>query len=202
MITVVCTEWHDFLGRGAEYVAKLASMVARHLSVPHRFICVTDRWERHPGIECQDLGPVSQEESKGCWAKLRIFQPGRFDGRCVYLDVDSVIVGPLEPLAAHKGAVYLEDWGWAKHCLAGGMLVWDAGEHEELCYHTAEIRRRFNDQEWMTVVGGWSRLPPLLCRSYRYHCKAGPPAGACLVAFHGRPKPHEFTEGWVKEGWR
>jgi hypothetical protein len=204
-VTVVCVEWDNYLGRAAEYVQKMRAMVARHLATPHRFVCLTDDRRRYPAdIECMEFGHrLAPECSTGCWEKLHLFKPGRFSGRVVYLDLDSVIVGPLDELVQHKGAVHLADWGWARNIIAGGQLVWDAGEHEALhAAFTPDIPvQHVNDQEWMTVVGGWDRLPPHLCRSYRYHSKGGPPAGACVIAFHGQPKPHDFTDGWVADAW-
>ncbi len=38
--------------------------------------------------------------------------------------------------------------------------------------------------------------------SYKVHrCRSKPPAEAAVVAFHGKPKPHTITEGWVAEAW-
>jgi len=38
--------------------------------------------------------------------------------------------------------------------------------------------------------------------SYKVHgCQNGAPADAAAVAFHGSPKPHELTKGWVPQTW-
>lgn len=206
MITVACLDHRNYLGMGARYVAVLRSMVARNLAQPYRFVCLTDDPSRHdlPKGEIHYL-PSCDKLSQlltGWWAKLYLFEPGRFEGRVLYLDLDSVIVGPLDPLAAQTGAVYLKDWGWDKDVTAGGQLVWDAGEHADLWDGAPLAPKRFaDDQDYITARGGWNRLPPQLCRSYRYHCKSGPPAGCSVVAFHGSPKPHEVTGGWVAEHW-
>ena len=121
----------------------------------------------------------------------------------LYLDLDTVIVGPLDPLVAQTGAVKLRDWGWDRDVTAGGTLVWDAGEHADL-WDGADLapKRYADDQVYITARGGWNRLPPALLRSYRYHCKSGPPFGCSVVAFHGHPKPHEVATGWVPQHWR
>jgi hypothetical protein len=31
----------------------------------------------------------------------------------------------------------------------------------------------------------------------RDRCEDGPPPKACVVSFHGRPKPGDITHGWV-----
>ncbi len=35
----------------------------------------------------------------------------------------------------------------------------------------------------------------------RDRCANGHPPRACIVNFHGRPKPCDFTTGWVADGW-
>lgn len=212
MLTVACVETRNYLGRGAEYVRKLRAMVARNMEQPFRFACLTDEPKRHalPREEIHELLCVDKlgQLLTGWWAKLYLFSPGRFEGRVLYLDLDSVIVGSLDELAAHKGAVNLRDWGWDRDVSAGGMLCWDAGEHLD-AWEGAPLgpKRYANDQEYLNDLaarGGdpWPVMQKGLCVSYRYHCKSVPPAGARLVAFHGVPKPHELSIPWVEEAWR
>lgn len=186
MITVVCVNVGNYLGRGDEYVRKLRAMVARHLQPPHRFECIT------------------RSNKPGWWAKIDLFQPGRFSGRVLYLDLDSVIVGPLDALADTKGILHLADWGWTKNDYGSGVMVWDAGEHEEIFeqYYNQVPQQFRGDQDWMTHLGGWPALPKGLCVSYRYESTNHPPTGASVVCMHGEPKPHQITAGWVPEHWR
>jgi hypothetical protein len=186
MITVACVNVQNYEGRGEEYVAKMQSMVARHLKQPHRFEC------------------IRTSDKPGWWAKIDLFQPGRFSGRVVYFDLDTVIVGSLDALVQHKGTVHLTDWGWPKNMYGNAIMVWDAGEHEEIYtrYTPAVAKRLRGDNDWMFELGGWDRLPKGLNVSYRYESKAAPPAGAVTVSMHGRPKCHEITWGWVPQHWR
>lgn len=186
-VTVACVEYGNYLGRGEEYVRKLGSMVARHLARPHQFVCLRPQ-ER--GME-------------GWWAKIALFKPGQFSGRVLYLDLDTVVVGALDPLLDTPGILHLAQWGWKKNDYGSGVMVWDAGDHHEIWDRfSLDVPRTFRgDQDWMTHLGGWGALSPVLCRSYRYHCKSGPTPGASVVCFHGKPKPHELG-GWVKEAWQ
>ncbi|MGP1675908.1 MAG: hypothetical protein ACTS6J_01965 [Burkholderiales bacterium] len=184
-LTVACVQVENYLGRGQEYVDKLLGMVARNFSRPHRFECIT-------------------ESDKPSWfAKCDLFEPGRFCGRVLYLDLDTVICGSLDELAAIKGTVHLTDWGWAKNMYGNAIMVWDAGEHEEVwTRYTPDVPKRFRgDADWMFELGGWPALPKGMNVSYRYHAKAGPPAGAVTVSMHGKPKPHEILTGWVPKLW-
>lgn len=187
MLTVACVNYGDYLGRGADYVARMLSMVKRNLSEPFRFECLTDEG---------DLG--------GWWAKIELFRPGRFSGRVVYFDLDTVIVGDLAPLVAAPGIIHLDEWGWPAATLCSSVMVWDAGEHEQIWEKFSdEIPREYRgDQDYITELGGWERLPAHLCRSYRYHCVNKPPPGCVNVSMHGRPKPHEIASGWVPEAWQ
>jgi hypothetical protein len=144
------------------------------------------------------------EGLQGWWVKLALFQPGRFKGRVLYLDLDSVVVGVLDELAESKGIIYMPDWGWADPLLNSSVMVWDAGEHAEayLRYTPWVAKRLEGDDEWLTLLGGWEHLPARLCRSYRYHAREAPPEACAVVTFHGRPKPHEVTDGWVPTFWR
>jgi hypothetical protein len=185
-LTVACVEWGNYLGRGEEYVEKLRAGVGRWLQLSHEFVCVRP-----------------EGELQGWWNKIELFRPGRFTGRVLYLDLDSVIVGQLDELAISPGIVYLKDWGWKKHVYGSGTMVWDAGDHEDIFRRFSPMVSEWfaGDQDWMTHLGGWAPLPAHLCRSYRYHCKDRPPADCSVVAFHGQPKPHEVG-GWVAEAWR
>lgn len=185
-LTVACVQVENYLGRGDEYVEKMRSMVSRHLSVPFEFACITE------------------SDKPGWWAKVDLFQPGRFTGRVLYLDLDTVVVGSLDQLAESKGILALEQWGWVKPYYGSGVMVWDAGEHAEIFerWTPAVTRDLRGDQDWMYELGGWDALPGGLNVSYRYHAKDEPPSGAVTVSFHGRPKPHEVTRGWVPLHWR
>jgi hypothetical protein len=189
VITVACVEWGDYLGRGTLYVRALAAMVADNLPEPHRFVCLTDQPARHPGIDCVELQPGRV----GWWNKLELFRPGLFEGRVLFLDLDSIITGPLTELVESKGIIHLRDWGWTHDVYGSGVMVWDAGEHADvwICADPRRFGTYHGDQDFITELGGWDRFPPHLARSYRYHCKDIVPKGCAVVCFHGEPKPHQ-----------
>ena len=193
MLTVACVEWGNYQGRGRDYVARLQAMAARHLTVPHEFRCI------RPDAVTGDLD--------GWWNKVLLFRPGLFKGRVLYLDLDTIVVGTLDELVRHKGLLHLDEWGWKEKVYGSGVMVWDAGEHEEIYsrFTPAVAARLRGDQDWMTELGGWGALPPGICCSYKYHCakRGRPAAGASVVCFHGPIKPHTLPEGhWVREYWR
>lgn len=188
MITVVSAEWRNYLGRADEYIDKLRAGVARHLRAAHRFECLR-----------LDDSPLT-----GWFRKLEVFRPGRFKGRVLYLDLDSVVVGPLDPLVYRKGAVHLAHWGWSRNIHFGGVWVFDAENEGRAIWNEwrPEVAAEFeNDQDWITTLRVFDPLPKGLVVSYRYHCRNRLPGGASVVAFHGKPKPHEVADPWVRENW-
>ena len=78
-LTVACV-----LSPGPTYnrshVDRLEGMVAQHMSQPYKFVCVGD------------------SPFPGYWAKISLFQPGRFSGRVIYIDLDSTVIGSLDDL--------------------------------------------------------------------------------------------------------
>lgn len=195
-IVFACVKWGEKYG--ASYVNILADMVARNCELAHRFICFTDDPAGlSEDIETRNLPPGLE----GWWNKLALFHTDALPprSRIVFLDLDVIVTGPLEPLVRTKGIA--ADW------LQGGynssVMVWDHGEHNEAWQKIkpSDIARLHGDQDWLTELGGWNYLPADWIVSYRLHATEWPPEGAMIVAFHGQPKPHEVTEGWVPEMW-
>jgi hypothetical protein len=84
-----------------EYVTKLRNMVGRHLEVPFELVCFTDQAEQCEGATFID---TSQSGLSGWWQKLLLFEPSwRGHNRVIYLDLDTVIVGDITPLARVPG---------------------------------------------------------------------------------------------------
>jgi len=190
MITVACVNHGNYLSHGEEYVDNLRAMVARAMPTgqTYTFRCL------------KDIGPWGS-----WWSKIELFRPGMFPrGRVLYLDLDSVITGPLAPVFQDTGTIYLTDWGWRTHTLCSSVMVWDTGAHVNIFekFNGSVPKSYRGDQDWITSLGEWNRLPPHLCRSYRYHSVKAPPPGCSVVNFHGLPKPHQLASGWVPQVWR
>lgn len=99
MLTVVCV-YKTFGGnvtRGGNYdaswVQKLQNGVRRHLSVPHRFVCLSDA--EIPGVEVIPL----LNGWEGWWSKVEMFRPDLFDGPVLSFDLDVLITSSIDCLA-------------------------------------------------------------------------------------------------------
>lgn len=198
MLTIACVWVGERYGR--EYPAILQDMVCRNLDPARtpRFVCITDRLDELPA----DMEALPPEPGlSGWWQKVALFKPGKLPaGRIAYFDLDVAVTGPLDCLVDRKGIIH--DW----HTITynSSVMVWDAGEHAEAWGRFAPdvLDRLHGDQDWLTEVGGWAALPPEWCASYKSHARVWPPYEAKVVVFHGLPKPHEVTDGWVPQLWR
>lgn len=81
----------------AEWVAKLQRGVARHMTLPHRFVCLSD-----VDVPCERIPLVT--DWPGWWSKIELFRKGLFDGPVLYTDLDSVITGPLDGMFADQAS--------------------------------------------------------------------------------------------------
>ena len=77
MVNVYCVKVGKKYGR--EFVKKLKDSISKHLTVKHKFNCLTDKVEEDYDI------PVTHPELRGVFHKLTLFQ---FTGRCLYFDLD------------------------------------------------------------------------------------------------------------------
>lgn len=79
------------------YVKRLANGIRRNLSLPHKFICLTDK----PDLLSKIMGNGDHASQlnynwPGWWAKMELFN---HPGPLLYIDLDTVIVGSLDELA-------------------------------------------------------------------------------------------------------
>jgi len=192
------------------YVTVLQDMVARNLEggFPGRFVCFTDRRDELPlSVETRPL----PADLPGWWSKLALFRDGLFpDGdRVLFFDLDTVITGSIDALAKYEGEFAILRDFYRPNGLQSSVMAWRAGQH-------AEIWRTFEaagcpmddpggDQAWIEKHCHPSRVQrlqtmfPEMFVSYK-QCR-GIPQQASVVVFHGRPRPHEITDGWVPKVW-
>ena len=193
-VTVACVKWGKKYG--PEYVNILREMVAKNLSVLHRFVCLTDDAEGlAQGIEIMPL-PKGLD---GWWNKLALFQPGRFEGRVIYLDLDVCVTGNLDELASRDGII--KDWHLEGY--NSSVISWEAGKLDHLWTHFDKVTvplRLAGDQDWITEQAKLPVYPKSWCLSH-IGCETWPPNGAKVVCFHGAIKPHLKPYPWVELIW-
>lgn len=165
-LTVVCL-WIKGKGKrayGPHYVANLRSMVARHLSLPHRFVCLTDNIEGLPeGVE--GIYVKKPRKQVPWWLKLRLFSSKYgWSGRLLYLDLDTLVIGSLDEIATFPAPfALLPDMapnfkGNGSHEIVhrynSSVMVLDAGARDEIWdrFDNAVTGRLRSDQDWIGEV--------------------------------------------------
>ena len=115
---VLCLKWGTLFP--ADYVNVLYRAVSAHLSPGFRFLCLTDRTEGlAAGIETApipDIGLTPEQiRAPGVWRKLSLFHPEVAvlapGARALVIDLDMMILGPLDPFFAAQGGMILLDTG-------------------------------------------------------------------------------------------
>lgn len=106
MKQVICINWGT--AYGAPYINRLYAMVARNITPPFRFVAFTDTREGvRPEVECFNLPPmpggVIPQKTPGKWQKARLWAPelGDLEGNFLFVDLDVLITGSLDPFFAY-----------------------------------------------------------------------------------------------------
>lgn len=227
MITVACV-----LKSGGDYntayVRRLQEGVATHLSVPHRFVCLSD-----VDVPCERIPLVHGWPS--WWAKMELF---KLHGAVLYFDLDTIIIGNVDRLATHilniqNSLIMLR--GFYRQDQCSGILGWNgdaSGIFDEFkenyaakatfqqrpraTYMIVDGRQFRGDQEWLRVylknMEVWlsvTMVQDIMPGIYSYKVdirqKGRIPPDAKIICFHGRPRPaellanHELRKYWCKE---
>ena len=198
----------------AEYVRRLRNMVQKHTTISHDFICFTD-------IDIDIEGCINiplQNNFPGCWAKVEMFRPKLIKAkRIIYFDLDTVILGSIDDvLSINSDLVALKPWNKKnldKGMFASGMMSWK--NDGTFTYIYSQFNKKLikeypsGDQEYMSKKikekgGEFSFFQSLVkdIYSYKRNCRPNKPSNARIVCFHGKPRPHECPDRWVKNNWR
>jgi hypothetical protein len=233
MKSVVCWMWNEgFREYRPEHVNVLRRMVARHLSEPHRFICITDETEGFdPEVEviptppeARALGELKSPEGvrfPSCYRRLWMFSEAAkcLGGRVLLVDIDLVVTGDLGPLFEPEGDFIgwrpFRDWG-NRTRFGGGIYlltpgtrtqVWDDFKGAESMREARKAGFRGSDQAWLSYK--LAATDPYYGRDSGIYsirdfkgCEDKLPADARLVQFNGPCKPWQSKLAWAQEHWR
>lgn len=190
-VNVICVKWgHKY---GSDYVNRLRSMVSRHLSLPHRFVCFTDDADGispQSDIEVQPLPEVGfadfdQREpwtKAHGWLKITSFANPLADlsGPTLFLDLDVVILDNIDCLFSPDGEFRVIK-EWDKRDVTGNTSVFrfQAGAHADLIELLKKTKDEAlatyrNEQEFVThslhQQGKLQYWPSSWCVSFKRHC--------------------------------
>jgi hypothetical protein len=202
---------------GPDYVNRLFAMVARHLTLPHRFVCLTDdAGGIRPEVECRPLPAIELAGAPphSGWRKLSCLSPDLGDlGQVLFFDLDLVVVASIDCLFTYPGAFcIIENWTQRGRGVGNSSVFrFEAGAHrpvlQHFCDNAAQILRSCpNEQTYLSrSVGELTFWPQSWCCSFKHDClparplrpfrEARIPRDARVVVFHGEPKPPDAARG-------
>lgn len=99
MITIALWKWGTKFT--AMHVARMQSMLSRHLSLPHRIVCLTDQPASLPaGVIAAPLPPRFPGSDQKCMRRLWIYSPkaAQLGDRLLQLDLDLVLTDSIDPI--------------------------------------------------------------------------------------------------------
>lgn len=193
-LTVWCVCTWDKYHSG--YVYALKEMVEKNLTVPHQFKCITTR--QLDGV----FTVLPAVPWYGWWSKLSLFYPGIATGPSLYFDLDVVITGNIDYLVDYTKHKFAAPSNWAQSGHGGiqsSVMAWSGNFNEpyQSINWPEDSKRFWGDQEYLYDLLGenWERIPGV--GSYKYHCRGGKPENLRVLAFHGKPDPHEVRDPWI-----
>lgn len=203
-------------------VLKMQRMIQTHYDQPHTLTCLVDSHDRllrlrDAGIRAVSIARLHLPQS--WWAKMAIFHPEiRGPGRCIYLDLDTVILGDLTALTQ-----VTDDFAICENFTrAAGNLLWPCkygscamvlkeGFGVEIWSEYNNDREQWHkdcprgDQEAIQKMYKPSLLQPQLPLGYfvgyRDLTDEAPQSEAAIIVFGGRHRPHNSRFSWVKDAW-
>ncbi len=228
---VMCMKWGTLYS--ADYVNVLFSATGKHLQKPFRFVCLTENAQGiDPAIECYpipDPGLGGSYYGRGGWPKLLVHKADLYGlrGRCLFIDLDSIITGDLTPmLQAPGGIVMIREWCrfadyFRKYQVNGatGVFAWQIGSQAQIydgfIADPGSAAANFrSEQRFVTErasdIRFWAH-PDVI--SFKRHLMAPalldrfigvkePWPGVRIVAFHGHPRPIDVVpdkgQSWGK----
>lgn len=224
---VLCMKWGTLFP--STYVNVLYNAVQAYLPLSHRFVCLTNEPQGlDPRIETfpiPDLGIPEYHWYHGAWPKIAVFLPQLYDlhGECLFIDLDSVIVGDLSVFFNQSVRLTGLDGGdnWRPNAsghagsLGTGVFAFTLGglshvtqqfaenqtalieQHklEQAFVHAAVPDVQFWEPEWVISFKRHLRQPVGLDRVV---APKTPPVNARIVAFHGDPRPIDLTRSGVQ----
>jgi hypothetical protein len=226
MQTIVCMKWGTRYP--AEYTNRLWSMIKRNTTRPTRLVCFTDDGNGiSEDVIVQPLPSINLPERVMWlpWRKLSMWQAPLADlsGDVLYLDLDVVITGSLDPFFDYKPGSFCVAENWTQPGSGIGntsIYRWHVGQHtnifEQFNADPETVLRNYRiEQQYISaLVDEMQFWPSEWCVSFKHTLmpkwpmnffKSVPlPEGTKVVAFTGKPDPDEAEIGkWpVSSPWK
>lgn len=190
------TVWSVCIGDkyDTRYVYALRDMVAKYLTLPHEFRCITTH-------KLEGIHTVKPYVSyQGWWSKMSLWK--RATGPSIYFDLDVVITGNIDYLAGYTDTFSAPaNWAQSGHGgIQSSVMCWPGNWTYPLdeCQKVWPdvVNNYWGDQEflWKLLGDEWRRIPGI--GSYKYHVRLTGqiPDWMRVCVFHGDPNPHQVSD--------
>jgi len=193
----------------ADWVRKLRDACKRQ-AVKHRFTCLSD-----VEVPCERI-PL-KHDWPAWWSKIELFRPGVIEGPTLYLDLDTVVCGPINVNGLQDIDFAMLRSFWKEDMVGSGVMWFNkvpthvyqkfAKQPEAyISHHERNANGPYvGDQAfvWDSMDRDVTQINDYIpgIYSYKMHCKAFLPNDASIVCFHGSPRPTEVDALWMKEHW-
>jgi hypothetical protein len=195
----------------ASWVEKLQRGVARHLSRPHRFYCLSD-----VDVPCERVPMLHNWPT--WYSKLELMRPGVITGDTLYIDLDTAITGSLDGMTNFDSDFAMIRSFANPQQPASGVMWFRKVPHE--IYHKfakqpeawiahydrTGVGAHIGDQGFISDhLANIDFLTDMFdgIRAYKYHCKRKLLPGTAVVCFQGKEKMTTLpSDHWVNEHWR
>lgn len=198
------------------YVNALSNAVAKYVTVPYTFTCLTDN-PKNFNNNVHKVIKLKHEFPKW-WSKIELFRPEIFDdtSQIFFLDLDTVIVKNIDDIVSYNGSFCgLRDF-YKVVTLGSGLLSWKPTEYhhvyENFLSKSAYVMANTpeGDQKWIDgQIKKMDYFQDLYGRkiiSWKKDCisnnNVSIPKSASIICFHGVPKPHEITHNTIVSNWQ
>lgn len=158
-VTVLCVRFGTRYGR--DYVERLRNMVSKHLTIPYKFVCLTDDSHPIPGVI--SIVQKNSNYQKGWWHKVHMFDPMLgLSGRILYFDLDVVIHRNIDKLVKGlKNEFYgIRDFNRKFHhnwkILNSSVMTWIHGTQSKIWNEFQSNKplamKLHGDQDWIWKI--------------------------------------------------
>lgn len=200
------------------YVNKMYNMITRHLSLPHKFYCLTeDPQGFDTNINVIPL-PVNELKINGWWWKTYMFKPNLFEYDInFYIDLDMIITSNIDHWMTYEPNTFLGLIDVAVvnnptvNSLGSGVLRWNKNQYTDIYDNMIKNTRNVvstyhagGDQAyiWSMYKDKMKFWPHDWYESFKWELEGkGHKPTSNMIVFHGRAKPHNSRHPLILEHW-
>lgn len=196
-----------------QHVQWLAKQVKEHLTIPHRFVCLSN-----VEVESIKVFPLIHNWT-GWWSKLELFRPNVFYDKVFYIDLDTVITGNINHIVNYPHSfTTLRQISQASYQnnMGSGVMCWNPLERKDLIniynkfknspdkyINTYITSDKWGDQRFIQdnikqYPEFFQTLFPNEFVSYKRDLNyADPTPENKFIIFHGKDKPEHYDKPWI-----